>query len=63
MRIDDLFVKDPIKKVEPVQDMEIEGSFMCQNCDEESDVAKIREGKIWWVCSECNFKSVVNGFG
>lgn len=62
-RIEDLFVDKPIKK-QPVETrVEIGGSFSCQNCDAESESAYMEDGKIWWVCSECNFRSVVNGFG
>lgn len=63
MRLDDLFVNNPIKKSPVVDDIEIEGSFSCQNCDHSADEAKVREGTIWWICTECNYRSVVKGFG
>lgn len=63
LRLDDLFVNNPVKQTPVVEEIEISGSFSCQNCDHESENAKIREGKIWWICTECNYRSVVNGFG
>lgn len=63
MDLNDLFVNSPVKKAPVVDTVEVGGSFSCQNCDYESDVAKMKDGKMWWVCSECNYRSVVNGFG
>lgn len=63
MNLEDLFVKSPVKTAPVDDDIEIEGSFACQKCDFTSNIAKVRDGKIWWVCIECNFRSVVNGFG
>lgn len=63
MGLDDLFVNNPIKKEPPSEDITIEGSFDCQQCGHETEIAQLREGNIWWVCSECNFRSVAGGLG
>ena len=63
MRLDDLFVNKPIKDEPEVKDILIEGSFDCQNCDTESYEAYLREGKIWWKCEECNYRSEAGGLG
>lgn len=63
MRLDDLFVSKPVKEEQEVKDIIVDGSFDCQNCDFESDQAYLREGKIWWKCPECNYKSVAGGLG
>lgn len=62
-KLTDLFVENPIKKEVVSDTIEIDGTFSCQQCSEQADVAKMAEGKIFWKCAKCGFNSVVNGLG
>lgn len=60
MKLDRLKVNNPIKTEKVSTDIEIDGSFQCQQCNYENDTAKMRDGNIFWDCSECGYRSVAS---
>ena len=62
-KLSDLFVENPVKTEEVSPGVEIEGSFQCQQCGFDSDTARMHEGKIYWDCVKCKYRSKVAGLG